>query len=102
MIAESKLRDDLDEVTQVHKPERVHISVEMPVQTKTDLFYSTYIYKNYNAKDRIYFSPDHYNVIPFVFFFNNEKRIENMDEKFMRRQNDFDSNSMDLLRILNE
>ena len=40
MIAHSNLRDDLDVVTTVHKPERVHITIDMPDE-HTEMFWKS-------------------------------------------------------------
>ena len=104
MIAESNLRDDLDKVNEIHKTERVHISVEMPVQTKSFLFWSTYMYGHYNANNRVYLSLDHSNLIPFVFYYNkNTKEFKKkVNWTLFRREKNLDSDSSDLLNILCE
>jgi len=98
MIAKSNLRDDLDKVKEVHRPERVHLSVQMPHQTAQDLFWRT---NNLN----IWCSPDNANLIPFVFYFklleNNDKTKFNR-EFFIRRESGVEAVPTEMLQILSE
>ncbi len=98
MIAKSNLRDDLDKVKEVHRPERVHLSVQMPHQTAQDLFWRT---NNLN----IWCSPDNANLIPFVFYFkllkNNDKTKFNR-EFYIQRESGVEAVSTEMLQILSE
>jgi len=60
MIANSNIRDDLDEVTQLHRPERAHILIDMPSLNK-DLFWS-------QCLNGLNVSPDSTNLLPFILY----------------------------------
>jgi hypothetical protein len=66
MIANSNIKDDLDEVTLLHRPERAHILVNMPTLDKQH-FWS----RKVNAT--IVVSPEKTNLLPLFLY---SKRID--------------------------
>jgi hypothetical protein len=84
MIANSELRDDLDEVTQMHKPERAHIIIDMPSVTN-DHFWTT---------GQV--APENTNLLPFIFY-NRKFQMKKLNSRYFLWENYSFMNDLDNL-----
>ena len=98
MIANSEMRDDLDKVNVLHKPERFYISVHMPSQA-VDLFWTVSANNNQRGLMTVSASPNYSRLAPFVIY-----KRQNDANKFNAKYFEYDNSieNMDMLLMLDE
>ena len=98
MLAHSNMRDDLDEVSKMHNPERVYIAINMP-EENANLFWSE------NASSSIIstltVTPSNIILIPVILYNNKiEERNKLKMQYFKLSSNEWDNGAYDLLSAI--
>ena len=80
MLAKSNLRDDLDDVTQFHRPERAHIIIQMPSQDKS--IFSTKIVTKNSFGQALQVAPQYTYLMPFIIY-NKKHEMNKINTTFL-------------------